>query len=105
MSKVLQHNDLVAGYEQWNLLVQEAGGRGPLLFIVECDAIIAAVFAAHAVHVQPPSLGVVLVDLGAAHLQLQAGGQDVLHPLLHPVLAPVPTVSHAIRERKCLLWL
>lgn len=71
------------------LLEEEAGGFGPLLTVVEGDAVVAAVPQPHPVHVQPPAVAAVLVDLGAAHLQLQPWRQHALHLLLQALLAPV----------------
>lgn len=70
------------------LLVEEAGGFGPLLTVVEGDAVVAAVPEPHPVHIEPPAVGVVLVDLGAAHLQLQPWRQHAVHLLLQPVITP-----------------
>lgn len=73
----------------FHLLEQETGCLGALLFVVQCDAIITPVPSAHPVHVQSPTLGVVLIDLRAAHFKLQTWGQDSLHPVLHCVFTPV----------------
>lgn len=46
-----------------HLLVHETGCLGALLFVVQSYTIIAPVFDSHPVHIQPPSLGVVLIHL------------------------------------------
>lgn len=72
-----------------DLLVQRAECLETVLLVVERYAIIAAMLRPHGLHIQSPALGVILVHFRAAHLQLQARGQDPIHFLLYCVFAPV----------------
>lgn len=72
-----------------HLLVQETGGLRTLVFVVQCNAVVAPMLGAHPVHIEPPGLGVVLIHLSAADFKLQARGQHSLHSLLHRVFTPM----------------